>query len=742
MTIKKRKNNTSILHVTLVVAIALFVVCFFVKGYKHLGEVKTSPRSESQTVNDGKKIIAGEHRWGIVKYCHYPNGPSYILLPLLLFGVNGMSALRCLPLAIMSISLGFLLYCMVSSSKSRLVKTWSFVACITLCAQNGVLLWAGALHEHSYSFSLLWLCFACCLTISRCYPWLFLLGLVQGWIGYDLLPSFVLGTIVCRWFYHINCAQYDIKRTVIKLTAESYILVGGVMLAVGGHLVQNYLFYGNFQEAAYDLFGSALVRMGSQSGGNYAPEYANWINGLAPTLPTSSYIVSKMFHLFVIDYINPPQVMLALFIMVQILFYRFIKGEYFSEASNNKKFFLFFSVNILAVGALVSSSVWFLLMPKHAVFHYFFLPRHFLVGLTLLLMAPTLLELRPASKEVNGRQYGYSFLFIVASVSIGFIILSCVNLRLSYRASLSDFEGKSRVIASGNKIGNSQLCAPRKRKSFYSGGSGQNQSYWFSGEDSNVPYIYGYCFPSNVKLNSVKLRFWSKDIQRGCHTPMTYSIFEGRPDEGKSSVIATYPILDTAAINKVQLKESENKGFLVHEWQFNESISAQAIFLRVEKLYTFPPKGLLINDFYCDVTSDQKDPEWLSISEYKTEAIKGRVDVNAKVGEESQEKGLSLGEFVYEKGLAMTVPSHCRVNLTGKETKLKAILGLVGDMKSKNVVLRVFGDGEELFSTNISRKVIEVELQSVKKLDLVTYSDSQEAKTTKVVLADLCFLKN
>ena len=67
-------------------------------GVSSAGTIDTDGFSERRFVADARMIAAGAHRFGIVEYTHYPNGPAYALAPAIKLGVRELDSLRIIPI--------------------------------------------------------------------------------------------------------------------------------------------------------------------------------------------------------------------------------------------------------------------------------------------------------------------------------------------------------------------------------------------------------------------------------------------------------------------------------------------------------------------------------------------------------------------------------------------------------------------------------------------------------------------
>jgi hypothetical protein len=176
----------------------LCVVVSFWIGVASLGKIVPGGPAERESFREAPLIARGDHSYGIVAYTHYPNGPVYILAAMIALGMS-VDEMRMVPIGFAAVSLGFLVWAMVSSATSWTLRAWALFAGVVISVQPGVALWQGALHEHSYALSLALLGIGMSVAVTPGRTWLFWgLGFIAGWIGYDFLPSQVGAIFTAR----------------------------------------------------------------------------------------------------------------------------------------------------------------------------------------------------------------------------------------------------------------------------------------------------------------------------------------------------------------------------------------------------------------------------------------------------------------------------------------------------------------------------------------------------------------
>jgi hypothetical protein len=168
----------------------LAVVVFNLYGYWfNLGLHNTDLPDEDMVMHEGQAMLAGNHKVGIVTSTHYPNGPTYILLPFLKLGISDRESLRWIPTIIAVAAEILLLYAFYKSNLKFLWKVYLITVAAILFYQPGIRNWVGSLHEQSYAFSITITLISMAVMGTR-NLWLFgLVGFVSGWIGYDYIPA-------------------------------------------------------------------------------------------------------------------------------------------------------------------------------------------------------------------------------------------------------------------------------------------------------------------------------------------------------------------------------------------------------------------------------------------------------------------------------------------------------------------------------------------------------------------------
>jgi hypothetical protein len=344
----------------------------------------TDGGSETQAINDARSIYSGNHRYGIVNYTHYPNGPSYMLLLPLSIGQSDTRDFRVVPVIFSAICLGVLSFGVMTYASSWILMLVGAVSCLSLLWQPGILFWMGALHEHSYA---LVLCFAAMgLSLLPNLPkWLlFFLSFISGWIGYDFTFCFILSVLVCRLLVHAHTLQAPVK-FLRRSFIDGCVTIAGILAAIITHIIQNALFFGGLRAALADLFGSAAVRAGLSVGDSLNPSYSSYIHDAAAgkQYPRMDQI-NDIATLFITPTWSDGRLALGCFglvgicILLGLFRVAYLRLFRLDELLNKSLFYI--AVFCLA---LISGFAWFLLMPEHSRFHFHFIARHLFVPFCL-----------------------------------------------------------------------------------------------------------------------------------------------------------------------------------------------------------------------------------------------------------------------------------------------------------------------------------------------------------------------
>jgi len=254
----------------------------------------TMPRWELVSFNTANMILAGDHKYGIVKdppppyrepnyFTHYPNGPTYVLLPFILFGVRDMRLLRIVPLSIAAFVISLFFFYFLKRSRSQINAVFILLAFISILLQPGIIGWMAALQSFSYQMTMVFLIILAGYFIQDVNYIFLLFGFLCGWIGYDFIPAQILTMLIVRYIKHSQVNDNFINNVFLSFK-EMLFGVLGVILAIGSHFIQNALYFGSFKEAFLDLFGAAEARMFLNKGFNLNPTFVHYL------MSTNAYI--------------------------------------------------------------------------------------------------------------------------------------------------------------------------------------------------------------------------------------------------------------------------------------------------------------------------------------------------------------------------------------------------------------------------------------------------------------------
>lgn len=378
---------------------AFFIwLALVVMGATQATNWSTDNYSDQFIFDEMKALLAGQHRYGIVGNTHYPNGPGYVLLPFMAAGVSELRTLRWVPFAFAVAALSFFMFAILKSKLSSRAQWVVLVLWSLLAFLPAFVYWQGALHEHSYAMSLSLASLAIALwpqaphskapalqtsqrqTARGPLFWLtlcFAIGYCAGWMGFDFLPVHLLS------FFAVSLVAHGFWGRTFTQSVATF---AGAIAAIFSHLLQNTLYFGSWRGAWNDLIGSATTYAGIQSAAqSMSPEY---YQGIATSISEKGKdthvfsVLSGFTHSFATDWASP--LWCALFALVFFAAPLVLIGR---RSHGRMSHGVTLWLGKLAPGAALSIAAcyaWPALMPNHAVFHFHFLPRHFIVGLLAL----------------------------------------------------------------------------------------------------------------------------------------------------------------------------------------------------------------------------------------------------------------------------------------------------------------------------------------------------------------------
>jgi hypothetical protein len=365
----------------------LFAALASYRGFAFKEQRVTDEYSESQAFNDALSISRGEHRYGLVNYTHYPNGPSYILVVPMKMGVLNRSTLRTIPVVVSVACLTILILGLLVHLSNWLPATLAVAGVGSLLWQPGVIEWMGSLHEHAYALAL---CFAGAgLALLPNVPRLalMLVAFIQGWIGYDFTFAFFMCVVACRWLVHTR--RHKTVSAFKSLVIDGLCTGVGTLAAIGTHLMQNTYYFGSYQAAIKDLVGSAAARAGLDVAKEMNIGYVHWLQSYSKGQEVTrldlvvglltEFLSGKWMHTNVAAILTVAMIAILAAAVAWKAVRAQISGHYVKSLSLHA---------IVALAMTVMAGVtWILVMPQHARYHFFFLPRHFFVPLLVLWIA-------------------------------------------------------------------------------------------------------------------------------------------------------------------------------------------------------------------------------------------------------------------------------------------------------------------------------------------------------------------
>lgn len=297
-------------------------------------------------------------------YTHYPPGSEYLATPLIyIFGPN-MFIVRLQPIFfnfMVSILFITLMFHIFSLEKAF----WISLLCLFPPMFHNY--WHG-LHHQGYAFSLTLLQLAL-ITLMWTnkqrslwnYVGLFFLGFLHGWLTFDY--AFVATFISLPLFYFLK------DQNQLKIMNLFWVVLWSGLGFTCAHIIHFYQviwYYGNFQDAFNDLFGSAKYRFNNDGALTNKIKSHNDLNPLS-VAKDFLWRVAGRGRYTAVNLINYVWIVLAL---------KWIKRIDFKI--KNYKFEFNISKNdcYAILAAVFVSSLWSLVMRQHAFIHGF-IARHY-----------------------------------------------------------------------------------------------------------------------------------------------------------------------------------------------------------------------------------------------------------------------------------------------------------------------------------------------------------------------------
>jgi hypothetical protein len=386
---------------------------FFV-GASNLGRVETGAWSERASFAEAREMAEGRHRYGIVEYTHFPNGPVYVIAGLMRAGVE-VPTMRLLPLSLAALAIGGLAFALLSWTSRWSVRVWILLASAVFVVQPAHASWMGALHEHSYAPSLALFAMATAAWGRGTRSWLlFPLGFVAGWIGYDWLPGQALAVLAVRWLVLARDRDVDLWQAGAAAVVDTLKFTSGACLAILAHLAQLAAFFGSLDVALRDLLGSAAARAGAEGAALTDPEYGSSIQesleqlkrsyarrpevmevlgpGFSFEDPSRTRLAALLFHLF----LHPQWTSAGLLalgaaggvVLTAVELGRAARADGVTRRALGRTL----TTAAIAVAIAVATAVvWSVSMTQHAISHMHMLPRHGLLLVATSIAVPVLL---------------------------------------------------------------------------------------------------------------------------------------------------------------------------------------------------------------------------------------------------------------------------------------------------------------------------------------------------------------
>lgn len=344
--------------------------------------------SDEVIFREMQEIAAGRHRYGIVNITHYPNGPGYLILPLLKLGVESDRLVRWVPFAFSIAACAFLISSLIGLPISRKGRALLLTAWLALALLPGYVYWQGDIHEHSYAMSLTLVTIALAMRFKRINPlWYLVIGFVAAWMGFDFLPVQVIAAFAVALTAEETLRANSRRGSWRHATLITALLVAGMITGILTHLAQNVLYFDSFNLAWNDLAGSAATRAGLDASAQaMSPQYYDFV---AISMANAKHdsdrllVTLAMTREFFLKWGSP--LWTAFFLLVSLSIPAALLGKSHTRWQAWLQRFL-----IPLMVSFCASVAWIALMPKHSVAHFHFLPRHYIAGLMAFLVVTTL----------------------------------------------------------------------------------------------------------------------------------------------------------------------------------------------------------------------------------------------------------------------------------------------------------------------------------------------------------------
>ena len=284
-------------------------------------------------------------------YTHYPPGPDWLLgLLSMIFGPGEIVKFRMVRIAF-ALCFAALLAILLDRGLGPVRGAIGFVAMVELPMFTQYM---HGLSIQGWDFELLYLQLAILLIVFGRSPCklerreaiaLFVLGFLQGWVGFDYVFLLALAAVP---FWLLTSRRTETLPTLRRAIVWP---VTGFVLACGLHFLQVVIYYRGLQPAIRDLGGAAAHRADISAG--IAEAKAVWLDYVLRRLPEGRY-----FGFSFVEFV------IVLTVALALPFPKF----HWNPARASVAAFL---------ASLAIASLWVVIMKGHAIEHPHFIPRHF-----------------------------------------------------------------------------------------------------------------------------------------------------------------------------------------------------------------------------------------------------------------------------------------------------------------------------------------------------------------------------
>jgi len=197
-----------------------------------------------------------------------------------------------------------------------------------------------------------------------------------------------MSVLGCRWLMYRRLG-WDARSALRAMILDGIYTGTGTALAIGGHFLQNAYFFGSYKAAFNDLFGSAAARAGLDIAKDINIGYYNFIQASATSpIPSRWHLLIGLAQEFASPvFLNTKIMIRCLGAPASVFAISSLFGMALGRISTNQIQRWSWTLGFMIIISALAGTSWTILMPRHAFFHFFFLPRHFFVSAILLLLA-------------------------------------------------------------------------------------------------------------------------------------------------------------------------------------------------------------------------------------------------------------------------------------------------------------------------------------------------------------------